>query len=94
MMLASTNVSGDLAVTVVGVILTICGAMILAFIAFFLRRLVQQLDRNSDQLGHVAVILSQLEGRVTSLESKTTVIPVKTIIPKSSVTDDQPAQIE
>jgi len=63
---------------IVGSVLTTLGLVVLGFIAFFLTRLIKQLDKNTDNLETVAKVLAVLESRVSSLEHKTVAIPTRT----------------
>lgn len=68
--------SGTLSV-IVGSILTFMGLVVLGFIGFFLSRLINQLDENTESLKEVATLLAVLQSRVESLEHKTLIVSTK-----------------
>lgn len=87
-MTASVTLDSGVITAVVGAVLTLCGLAIITFITFFLRRLVNQLDRNSDINESIGRSLVTIETRLTALEHKTsTVVTVKgnESIPESEV---------
>lgn len=77
MTLANLDISSADASVILSVVLTFAGLAVAAFVTFFLRRLVTQLDEMTKSLQRLNIDFAVLKADVQSLQRKTTSVTVK-----------------